>query len=351
MIADEQILNAKILIVDDNVLNVQILKKILSEAGHINIALTTDPGKAFSIYQEIRPDLVLLDFHMPGLNGIEVMRRFCSLDPDGYLPILMLSAEEDAQLRMEALKSGAKDFLKKPYDRLEVLLRSRNIIEVRLLYTQLRVKNQTLEDSVCERTKELHQTRLDVVQRLARVAEYRDKETGQHILRMSRYAEALSKAAGLSPAQCELILNTSPLHDIGKVAIPDTILLKPGKLDPDEFELMKNHTILGGQMLAGGDSVFLKMAETIALTHHERFDGTGYPYGLKGEDIPLIGRICAICDVFDALTSVRPYKKAWTLPNSFAEIGKCSGTHFDPKLAQAFLDIRKNVEYIFELYQ
>lgn len=351
MILDEHILNARILIVDDNVLNVQILKKILADAGYVNVVMTTDASKAFPMYRECRPDLVLLDFNMPQLNGIEVMSQFATLDPTGYLPVLMLTAEEDAALRSQALQSGAKDFVKKPYDRTEVLLRSRNILEVRLLYNQIKTQNQTLEEQVLARTQELHQTRLDVIQRLARVAEYRDKETGQHIMRMSRYAEALAKAIGLAPAQVELILNTSPLHDIGKVAIPDTILLKPGKLDPQEFELMKTHTILGAQMLAGGDSVFLKMAQTIALTHHERFDGTGYPHGIKGEDIPLTGRICAVCDVFDALTSVRPYKKAWELQASFDEIKRCSGSHFDPNIAETFLKIEKDIKYIYELYQ
>ncbi|MBI4308868.1 MAG: response regulator, partial [Candidatus Omnitrophica bacterium] len=296
-------------------------------------------------------DLVLLDFNMPQLNGIQVMEQFSSLDPNGYLPVLMISAEEDAALRVKALQSGAKDFIKKPYERLEVLLRSRNLIEVRLLYNQTKTQNRSLEEGVRERTKELYQTRIDVVQRLGRVAEYRDTDTGKHIMRMSRYVECLARAAGLGPAQCELLLNTSPLHDIGKLAIPDVVLLKPGKLDPQEFEVMKTHTTLGAQMLAGGDSVFLKMAETIALTHHEKYNGSGYPKGLRGEDIPLAGRICAVGDVFDALTSVRPYKKAWPLPEAFNEIRAGNGTHFDPKLVEAFLDIQKDIQNIYETYQ
>lgn len=351
MVSQEQILNARILIVDDNILNVQILKKILTEAGYYNVVSTTDSVKALGIYQEIRPDLVLLDFNMPYLNGIQVMEQFLSLDPKGYLPVLMISSEEDPALRIKALQGGAKDFLKKPYDRLEVLSRSHNLIEVRLLYNQIKVHNRTLEENVQERTKELMQTRIDVVQRLARVAEYRDKDTGQHIVRMSHYAQALSRAVGLPPAQCDLILNTSPLHDIGKVAIPDSILLKPGKLEPAEIEIMKNHTVMGAQMLSGSDSVFLKTAEIIALNHHEKFDGSGYPNGLRGEDIPLIGRICAVCDVFDALTSERPYKKAWAFNEALAEVRKCAGGHFDPKLSEAFLDIQKDVQYIYGTYR
>jgi len=352
MISEEQVLNASILIVDDNILNIQILKKILTDAGYENISFSTDAVKAVAIYEEIRPDLVLLDFNMPHLNGFQVMERFLAVDPHGYLPVLMVSAEkEDATLRIRALQSGAKDFLKKPYDRLEVLSRSRNLIEVRLLYNQVRTHNQSLEENVQKRTKELHQTRLDVVHRLARIAEYRDTDTGQHIVRMSRYTHALAETMGLDKTESELILNASPLHDIGKVAVPDAILLKPGKLTAQEFEIIKNHTVLGAQMLAGGDSLFLKMAQVIALSHHEKFDGSGYPYGLRGEDIPLVGRICAICDVFDALTSVRPYKPAWSIPDALAEIRRASGHHFDPKLVEAFLDIQKDMQYIYGTYQ
>jgi putative two-component system response regulator len=351
LISEEQILNAKILIVDDNILNIQILKKILSEAGFHNVIFTTDSTKAFSIYEEIRPDLALLDFQMPTFNGIQVMEQFAALDPQSYLPVLMLTAEQDEGLRIRALQQGAKDFLKKPYDRAEVLTRSRNIIEVRMLYNQMKIKNLSLEESVSERTKELHNTRLDVIYRLARVAEFRDEDTGSHIKRMSRYAEKLALAIGLTPALCEMILNTSPLHDIGKVAIPDSILLKPGKLEPAEFEIMKTHTTLGAKMLCDGDSVFLKTAETIAISHHEKFDGKGYPKGLKGEDIPIVGRVCAVCDVFDALTSHRPYKKAWSVDEAFEEIKKCRGTHFDPRLVDAFLDIRKDIEHIYSTYQ
>lgn len=351
MLLEERILSAKILIVDDNLLNVQILKKILTEAGYTDIFLTTDPTKAAELYKEVRPDLVLLDFNMPQLNGLQVMEQCAAVDPEGYLPVLMLSGEEDKELSLKAFQGGAKDFLKKPYDRLEVLSRSRNLIEVRLLHTGMKLQNRSLEETVRERTKELHRTRLDVVMRLAKVAEYRDKDTGQHIVRMSRYAECVAKSVGLPAAQCELILNTSPLHDIGKVAIPDSILLKPGKLDPEEYELMKNHTTLGAKMLTGGDSAFLKTAEIIALNHHEKFDGSGYPQGLKGEEIPLVGRICAVCDVFDALTSARPYKKAWPLKDAVEEIVRGSGTHFDPKIVQAFLDARNSVEYIYGTYQ
>ena len=351
MIPEEQLLNARILIVDDNVLNVQVLKKILNDAGFNNITTTTDSTQTLRLFQKIIPDLLLLDFNMPNMNGLEVMAALAALNPRDYLPVLMLTAETSEDLQIRALQSGAKDFLKKPYDRLEVVLRSRNIIEVRLLYNQIKGQNQTLEQQVADRMEELHQTRLDVIVRLARVAEYRDVETGAHIIRMSRYAASLAKAVGYTPAQCDLILNTSPLHDIGKIAIPDSILLKPDKLESHEYEIMKNHTIIGAQILSGGNSVFLSTAEAIAMNHHEKFDGTGYPNGLREMTIPLVGRICAVADVFDALTSIRPYKKAWSVQDALTEIQKCSGSHFDPKLVEAFMDIRKDILYIYDAYQ
>lgn len=351
MLAEEKILNAKILIVDDNILNIQILKKILTEEGFYHITTTTDPLQAVQLYKDIHPDLLLLDYNMPGKNGVQIIVELRSLNPSDYLPVLMLTAEEDTTLRAQALQSGAKDFLRKPYDRLEVVLRSRNILEVRMLYAQALLQNRSLEDQVNDRTKELRDTRMDVIQRLARMAEFRDKETGLHIVRMSRYCLALAKTIGLTPSQCDLILATSPLHDIGKIAIPDSILLKPTKLDVQEYEIMKTHAMIGSQLLLGSNSTFLKMASIIAQTHHERWDGSGYPNQIKGEDIPLVGRICAVCDVFDALTSNRPYKKAWGFDESLTEIINGKGKHFDPKLVEAFLDIKEDIKYIYEIYQ
>ena len=351
MILDEKILKAKILIIDDNTLNVHILKKILSNAGYINIFITTDSTKAVGMYKDIFPDLVLIDFNMPELNGIQVMEQMADLDPNSYLPALMLTAEEDETLRAKAFQAGAKDFLRKPYERLEVLLRSRNIIEVRMLYNQVKNDNRSLEEKVEVRTEELQKARIEVVVRLAKVAEYRDEETGEHIMRMSHYCQALAKAAGLGKGQVDLIFSTTPLHDIGKIAIPDAVLLKNGKLDDHEYEIMKNHTTLGAQMLSGADSVFLKMAETIALTHHEKYDGTGYPKGLKGEEIPLLGRICAICDVFDALTSERSYKRAWGFDEAMDEIKRLKGIHFDPQLTDLFISITPEIRRIYDEYK
>jgi putative two-component system response regulator len=347
MISDEKIFAARILAIDDNVLDIQILKKILTNAGFINITATTDPTQALALYKEIQPDLVLLDLNMPLMDGFAVMVQLALQNPDDYLPILILSAEEES-LRFKALQSAAKDFLHKPYQPMDVLLRSRNIIEVRLLYNQIKNQNASLEQQVNDRIKEIRDTRLEAIQRLAIAAELRDAGTGKHIYRMSRYCQLLARAVGFSQEQGELLLTTSPLHDIGKIAIPDTILLKPSSLDHHEFEIIKTHTTLGAQMLSGSNSVFLKMAETIALTHHEKWNGKGYPHAIKGEEIPLIGRICAVADVFDALSSARPYKRAWTFEETMAEIVLLKGIHFDPKLVEAFLDISKDIKAVYD---
>ena len=351
MLSEEKILGAKILAVDDNVLSLQMLKKILSTAGFVNITITTESSKAKDLYHEMKPDLLLLDLNMPGVNGFDVMAQLSADNTaDDYLPILILSAEEES-MRFRALSCGAKDFLHKPYQPSEVVLRSRNIIEVRLLYKQIKNQNLSLENQVEERTTELKQTRLDVIRRLANTAELRDTDTGDHIIRMSLYSQKLALAVGFTPAQADMILNTSPLHDIGKIAIPDAILLKPGKLEPHEFDVIKTHTTIGGKILSGSSSPFLKMAEVIALTHHERFDGKGYPNGIKGDEIPLIGQICSVADVFDALTSVRPYKKAWSMEDALTEIKNCSGKNFDPKVVDAFCEIQNDVRIIYEQNQ
>jgi len=348
MISEEKVLAAKILIIDDNTLDVQILRKIFSNAGFINITTTTDPAQAVSLYTQVNPDLILLDLTMPKLDGFEVMVQLSLLNnEEDYLPILILTAQDES-VRFKALQSGAKDFLHKPYEHLDVILRSRNIIEVRLLHNQIKNHNVSLEQQVADRVKELKDTRLDVIQRLAVAAELRDAGTTGHIYRMSHYCQQLALAIGFSQEQADLILATSPLHDIGKIAIPDAILLKSSPLDEHEFEIIKTHTTLGAKMLSGSDSVFLKMAETIAWSHHEKWDGSGYPRGLKGEEIPLVGRVSAVADVFDALTSSRPYKKAWSTDQAMTEIKRLKKIHFDPTLVEAFEGIFKDIKAVYD---
>lgn len=336
-------MDAKILIVDDEPDNVNILEKMLKLAGYSSLQTTTDSRKAEEIYRDFLPDLVLLDLSMPHMDGFQVMNQLKEIETDSYLSVLVITALQDDETLLRAFDSGAKDFINKPFDSPEVLARIRNLLEVRLLHKQLKNQNQILEEKVQERTKELHDTRLEVVRRLGRAAEYRDNETGLHIIRMSKMCDIVGKTMGLCSNDCDLLLNASPMHDIGKIGIPDHILLKPGKLNPDEWEVMKTHTTIGANLLSGHDSELMRMASTIALTHHEKWDGTGYPKGLKKEEIPLMGRICALCDVFDALTSKRLYKEAWSIKDSCAEIKRNSGKHFDPKLVEVFENILPDI--------
>ncbi|MBF0485206.1 MAG: response regulator [Candidatus Omnitrophica bacterium] len=346
MLTPDRILKANILIVEDDRMCLNLLKEILSDAGFLNIRTMNNADNLCEVYKEFSPDLLILDLVLPGMDGFEAMKQLQAVDPDDYLPVLVISGESEDHVHLRALSAGAKDFLSQPYDRAKVLLRSRNLIEVRLLHREIKEKNKSLQLTVHERTKELRDSRIDVIRRLGFAAEYRDTETGQHIIRMSRYAAALARALGMNDEQCELVLTTSPLHDVGKIAIPDRILLKPGPLSPEEWEIMKTHTEIGARLLSGGDSGFLMMAEAIAYTHHEKWDGTGYPRALSGEAIPLVGRICAVCDVFDALTSERPYKKAWPFDEAIKEIERMNTIYFDPKVVKAFLSVLPEVQEI-----
>ena len=337
MIPKERILQSRLLIIDDQEANVLLLEKILQGNGYKNTLSTTDPKLSLDLYKSFQPDLVLLDLHMPEMDGFEVMKQITEEEGDiDYAPILVLTADVTHPAKIRALQSGAKDFLTKPFDTLEVVTRIRNILEVRMLYKDLRSQNEILEEKVRERTRELRETRLEIIHRLGRAAEYRDQGTGLHLLRISQFSGCLAKSIGLPVYQCDMILSASPMHDIGKIGIPDRILLKPGKLDPDEWEIMRKHPTIGAELLAGHESSLMQAAAQIALTHHEKWDGSGYPNSLKREDIPLEGRIVALCDVFDALLSERPYKKSWKWEDAVREIDGCSGEAFDPYLVEKF---------------
>ena len=345
MLETNIILDANILIVDDHAANVALLSKILKQAGYQNVFSTTDSEQALALYQDHNIDLLLLDIRMPRLDGFEVMLQLQSLVNHDYLPIIVLTAELTKETRSKALSRGAKDFLTKPFDYEEVLLRIRNILEVRILHNQIRQQNENLEDAVKKRTQELEDSRLEIIQRLGVAAEYKDNETGNHVLRMSKFSQLLAKAAGLSDEFADIILYTAPMHDIGKIGIPDRVLLKPGKLDAEEWEIMQSHVTIGGEILSGSDSKLMVTARNIALSHHEKWDGSGYPNGTSGEDIPIEGRICAICDVFDALTSERPYKEAWPIEKAMNLIREESGRHFDPTLTILFENILDDILY------
>ena len=331
---------AKILIVDDEEANVRLLERTLQRWGYTNLITTKDSREALPLFVQHRPDLILLDLMMPHIDGFTVMESVKAILPEGvFLPILVLTADANPQVKRRALSAGAKDFLTKPFDQTELLLRIMNMLETRFLHIELANQNQILEQKVSERTKELAASQIEILDRLARAAEYRDDDTGQHTYRVGHIASLIAQKLNVPFSRVELIRRASPLHDVGKIGVPDNILLKPGRLTPEEFDIIKPHTTIGAALLSGGHSEMVKIAETIALTHHERWDGNGYPAGLKGEDIPLEGRIVAIADVFDALSHDRPYKKAWPLEECIAEIERNGGRQFDPQVVGAFLEL------------
>ncbi len=325
--------NARILIVDDELTNVRYLEVILQEEGYSHIQSTTDARQALPLFTKWQPDLILLDLNMPYLSGFEVMQQLQAYIAKGnYLPILVLTADVSAQLKCDALAAGAKDFLSKPLDTTEVLLRIGNLLATRF-------QHQILEEKVQKRTHDLESAQRETLQRLALAAEYRDDDTGLHTKRVGLTSARIAQSLGLCKPQVDLLEQTAPLHDIGKIGISDLILLKPTKLTPEEFEAVKLHTLIGGKILSGSNSLWLQQAEKIALTHHERWNGTGYPLGLQGEMIPLVGRIVAVADVFDALTHERPYKRAWTREEALREIEQQSGRQFDPRVVEAFTSL------------
>ena len=341
---DINIKGACILIVDDEPKNVELLRQSLEHDGYENIESTTDSREALPLFEKFNPSLVLLDLRMPHLDGFQVMKQLQSVGKgDSMPPILVLTAQSDNLICLRAFERGARDFMGKPFNIHELLSRVRNSLEVYLLQKALRGQNEMLEQKVQARTEELHSTRLSVIQRLGRAAEYKDNETGNHVIRMSQYSALLAKKIGLDESHCDLILNAAPMHDIGKIGIPDKVLLKPDKLDHDEWAVMKTHVTIGGEILSEDSSELLKLAQKVALQHHERFDGSGYPNGLKGEEIAIETRIVTICDVFDALTSERPYKKAWSVEDAIAELEDKSGSLFEPKLVAEFKEILPEV--------
>jgi putative two-component system response regulator len=339
----EEFRKASVVVVDDNPANVALLSKILKSEGYENVAVFTDPRLVRPHYEKNRVDIILLDIRMPYMDGFEVMAELNAVALDDYLPVLVLTAQTDIETRHRALESGAKDFLNKPFEQAEALNRIYNILDVRLMHNNIRDQNFELEKMVQARTREIEETRLDVIRRLGRAAEYRDNETGFHVIRMSKYCERLALATGLSEEDATILLNASPMHDVGKIGIPDSILLKPGKLDAEEWEIMKSHSTIGGEILSGSDTRLMEVARIVALAHHENWDGSGYPAGLSGEDIPLPGRIASICDVFDALLSDRPYKKAWPYETAIEFMRKESGTKYDPELLELFFAISDEI--------
>ncbi len=327
-----------ILLVDDEEGNVRLLREILELDGYTRVETQTDPAKVrFGEPGVPLPDLAVVDLHTSGVDGLEVLRRLTGSGAGGdAVPVIVLSADVSEETKRRALALGARDFLAKPFDRVELLLRVRNVLQVQQLEKHLRAQNVALEDQVLERTRALEIERFEMIDRLALAVEFRDDDTNQHARRIGRNSGMLGKALGLDGDQVELIRRAAPLHDIGKLGVADAILRKPGKLTDAEFEEIKWHTIIGATILSGGRCPLVRLSCEIALTHHERWDGTGYPRGLQGNEIPLGGRIVAVADVFDALTHTRPYKAAWPVDDAVAEVLSQAGRQFDPRIVDAF---------------
>jgi putative two-component system response regulator len=343
-----ELIDAPILVVDDEPANLQLVRMILESEGYTNIITNDDPTRVLDLVLHHDCDLILLDLNMPFMDGYEVMNLLSNSLERRMPPVMVLTAQHDQEFRLRALSDGARDYVTKPFDRSELLARVRNLLEVQLLQRYMYNQKDALEYLVAERTREIQETRLQVIRKLGRAAEYRDNETGLHLVRMSRISMILGRASGMNSRQCDMLLDASPMHDIGKIGIPDSILLKPGKLTDDEWQVMKQHPVIGADILAGDQSELLIMARRIALMHHEKWDGSGYPNGLSGTDISIEGRIVAIADVFDALTSERPYKHAWPVSEAVQFIKDNSDKHFDPQLVSLFVD---NLNEIVEVIQ
>lgn len=340
MTAGPEVRSARILIVEDSASDALLLETILGESDYTDVLAVDDPRRAVAVFRAFSPDLILLDLHMPHMNGLDVIHALQPEIGSQYLPILMLTADVTSEARTRALSMGAKDFLTKPFDAVEVRLRIKNLLETRSLYRELSAQNEILERKVAERTEELEIAKIEILERLALTAELRDDETGVHTQRVGRMCALVAQALELDDHDVDLIRRASPLHDIGKIATPDRILLKPGKLSPAEWKIMKRHTEIGARLLSNSIASTLQLAETIALTHHERWDGGGYT-GVAGRDIPLCGRIVAVSDVFDALTHRRPYKEAWPVDRAVDEVSAQRGAQFEPRVVDAFLEVHR----------
>lgn len=329
--------NCKILLVDDTKTNIDILVQALKDDYKLGVAM--DGTKAIEYARNNRLDLILLDIVMPDMDGFEVCKRLKDDQITKEIPIIFITAMDDPKHKTHGFEAGAVDYITKPFDIAEVKARVKNHLTLKVAQEALKNQNLILDERVRERTYELEKTQIEIINRLGMAAEYRDKDTGYHINRLSCYSEIMGKSLGLSEKDCKILALASTMHDVGKIGIPDTILLKPGKLTAEEMEVMKTHTTIGAELLSGSESPLLKTAKVIAHTHHEYWNGKGYPMGLKGEEIPLYGRIVCICDVFDALISERPYKTAWPISDAIAEITSLEGELFDPKLTQLFIEL------------
>jgi putative two-component system response regulator len=352
MISPLDIFHGKILIVDDQAVNILLLEKMLRGAGYDSITSTTNSNEVCDLHLKNQYDLILLDLQMPGKDGFQVMKELKEIERGGYLPVLVITAQPGHKIR--AFLAGARDFISKPFDLSEVLARVHNMLEVRLLQKQLHNFNDLLVEQVRERTADLQESYLETIFTMTRAVEHKDIDLGDHVKRISYYCRKLARKLGQNENFVESIFFSSPMHDIGKIGIPDHILLKPAPLTPEEWEIMKEHTSMGARILGDSKSTYLKMGAEIALNHHERWDGGGYPNGKKGEAIPLSARIMNICDIYDALRSKRPYKPAYDHQKTMGIItqgdGRTMPEHFDPNILKVFQENHQLFGDIFKAY-
>lgn len=327
----------KALVVDDDSETLKTVEELLTRIGDVQTTGFASARQALGWVQHNDIDFVIVDYMMPELNGTEFIRQLRTIPEKKDIPVLIITANDQKHIRYRALDAGATDFLSTPLDRVEFMARVSNLLQLIAGRNALKDRASWLADEVRKATLEIVQRERETVVRLSKAAEYRDPETGAHILRMAHYSELIAKGLGLSKADQDLVLQAAPMHDIGKVGVSDNILLKPGRLTPDEFELMKQHAVYGYEILQDSSSRVLQAGAAIALGHHEKYDGSGYPNALSGSAIPIFSRIVAVADVFDALTSERPYKKAWTLEQAAEHIKVGAGSHFDPKCVAVFV--------------
>ena len=356
----DRFVDAGILIVDDEPVNVDLLKVYLEDAQYNRLITTHDSREVFGLVEKHNPDVILIDLMMPDISGIDILEWRAQHDIAKRIPVIVLTANTEPEARVKALRLGATDFLNKPVDPCELLLRLHNVLVTKSYQNQLHETSQKLELIIRQRTLELEASRQEAIHCLARAAEYRDDDTGKHVIRVGKFSRTIALRLGISHRVSALLEQAAQLHDVGKIGIPDSILCKPGRLDPDEYAVMKRHcpigrkiiqpltdrewkrlrehTSNGADLLGVPSSPIMKMAAVIAQTHHEKWDGSGYPMGLSGEQIPLEGRIVAVADVFDALSSSRPYKPAYDNDKCFSILEEGRGAHFDPRVLDAFFD-------------
>ena len=368
----DAIRSSKIMIIDDEDLVIRVVRRFLSSDGYENFVTLTDPREALQAINREQPDVVLLDIMMPHITGLDLLKIRQKTAALQHVPFIILSANSENQIKREALQLGATDFLSKPVDPSDLILRVQNALTVKRHHDHLANYAVELERQVRERTHQIEKSREQIIHCLARAAEYRDNETGEHVIRVGKYCAVIADQLGMGPEYCHEIGLAAQLHDVGKIGIPDAVLLNPGKLNAEEFEIMKTHcglgmtimepladtegecirrhTDMGGFIMDGVDSPMLELAATIARTHHEKWDGTGYPFQLKGDDIPIEGRICCVADVYDALCSERPYKPKFPIEKCLEIMLSERGTRFDPIVLDAFFERIGEIERVRKAY-